>query len=531
MNKINFFLLATALISSPLMADYNAVIDGQQSGPYSIDQISEFNQSGKLSKDTLVWKDGMTDWAKASLQPDLQSVFKKVAPPPLPSSLPPALPIPDNETVTTVQSSDVNKINKMSDANAVLSSSDSIDEWADSVAVNFGREPGGFGEQEGKFLIFKSQAVSVKPTDPDYGDALINAFDKALTKVQEEYLLIRFGKTITDKTKEFFSDSSTNAKDLEFPKAAAPDFVEKLMDIFDKSLDVAGKKLDKELVELGVSPEEIAKTPEKVKKDLLRDKFIKNTIRTASGSIAGLFVVQTAVVTDKQGKTNVGVVSIASDKTIQIAKDIKMQRASLVTGASKEIKDYLPKANESFLHSFGTRLMYDMDGSPAIISYGLASYRNDSGDDYIDDELKSEAREEAVSNADAQIAELINGYMNVKNDRQRGEEINKFVEREVKPDSSTMEKTVKNIIKITNNNTKSSATAKLQGISTIKNWKYKSPEGHHFVGAVRVWKYSTLNAVNGFNKPELKTAESVQKASSYQQKEQYSRPVNSAADF
>lgn len=434
-----------------------------------------------------------------------------------------------------INSNDIEQQNKMSDPKTIkmIDASDDIEDWAQSVLDNFGIDS--FGETNGKFIIFAQQSVSLKPSDPQFGDALINAFDKAMMNLQEKYIMIRFGSATTEKLKTFFSDSSTNAKNIELPKQD-PLFFNKVMMLIDKNLDLASKKLDKELIDLGANPETLKSMPETVKKDFFKDKFIKNTIKKASGSIAGLIPLQTKLVIDKSGKAVIGLVGIASDKTIQIAKDISLQRKSNIIGKGKEIKRLLPETPAEFVATMGTRLTYDLDGSPAIISYGLGSYVANSGDDYINDELKEEAKQSAIANADAQIAELINGSMNAKSERKRGEEINKYIERENIPNSDTVEKTVKNMINITNRYSKSAASAKLQGISTIKTWRYTLPDSKiKMVGAVRVWKYSTLQAVKNFNskpKPNLKNNTTTHSNSSSRKTyESKSKVVNSMQDF
>jgi len=530
------YLAFCSLYSNIIFADsYYVMIDGKQNGPKTMEQLSELKQSGQLFSDSMVWKDGMAGWKPAGSQSSLQSLFSVMPPPPpmtpAQSVAPPPPPVALNSTVNSQSSmnqSDVNELNKMADPKSVQSASDSIDDWADKAVRNFGRNEGEFGEKNGKFILFASQSVSIKSTDPQYGDALINAYDKALTKIQEEYVMIRFGKTITEKAKSFYSDRSTDADNLELPPRSDPRYHRKMLAVFEKSLDVADKKLDKELIELGEDPQKFKMMPVKIKKDLFRDKFFQKAIRKASGSISGLFPLQTAVISDKSGKNVVGIIAIASPKTIQIAKDIKLQRPSLVKGKGRDISTLLPASNEDYLHVFGTRLAYDIDASPVIISYGVSSYRADTGDDYINDELKSEARNAAISNADAQIAEIINGHMSVNNERKRGEEIKKFVEREVRVDSDTIEKTIKSIIKITNNQTKSSASAKLQGISTVKRWRYTAKTGQKFVGAVRVWKYSTLKSINNFNKSKYSNKS---KKVMYQDSMKASQPVNSIDDF
>lgn len=423
---------------------------------------------------------------------------------------------------------DVNELNMQSNPNTVSDASDTIDDWAYEAIQKFGVDE--FGEHNGKFFFFASQSVSLKPTDPQFGDALVNAYDKALMELQNKYLMARFGRTIVDKVKQFYSDRSTNAKEIDLPNPSAPNFTDKVLNIMDKSLDVTDKKLDKELAELGVNPDEVAKMTPKMKKDVFRDKFLKSTMRKASGSIAGLFPLQTSIAKDSTGKYVVGIIAIATQKTIQIAKDIKLQRQSIVQGKGKDVKSLLPQDDTKYLSTFGVRLSYDLDGTPMIVSYGIGSYSKD-GDDYIDEQLKSEAKANAVSNADAQIAEIVNGYMNINENRKNGEEIKKYVERDITPNSDSIEKTIKNIIKITNNSAKSSASISLKGISTVKTWRKTTKEGVKFVGAVRVWKYKTLKAVKDFNNGKYKSKNTQKKATSYSKSLEVSEPVNDVNDF
>lgn len=525
--------------SASVAAAYHVMVNNQQQGPVSMDQLQGMQQSGAITPDTLVWTSGMAGWEKAGAQPALQGLFAvaqppAAMPPPPPAAMPPAPPVsvqvaaaPSvSSQATAINQNDVNEINAMSDPKSVQTASDDMDDWSETVLAQFKIE--NFGETNGKFVLYASQSVSLKPTDPQYGDALVNAFDKAMMTLQEKYLMIRFGKTMTDKVRSFYADGSTNAREIPLPPVDEPRYIAKLLTVFEKGLDVTEKKLDQQLMELGVNPAELAGLTPTRKKDIFRDKFLKTTLRKASGSIAGLFPIQTNVITDSAGSTNIGVVAVASPKTIQVAKDIRLQRKSLIKGKGRDIKSLLPGSAQEYLGTLGVRLTYDQDGTPAIISYGIASYQPDTGDDYMNDELKSDAKNGAVANADAQIAEIINGRMNAKNERKTGEEVRKFVEREMKVDSDTVEKTIKNIIKITNREAKSSARAQLQGISTVDNWRHTAKTGQKFVGAVRVWKYSTLQAVNSFNKPR---PPATQKKNPFQTHRQSSKPVNTMDDF
>ena len=61
---------------------------GQQTGPFSAQQLQQQIQGGSLTRDTLVWKQGLAAWTAAGQVPELSSLFGAV-PPPLPPAPPP----------------------------------------------------------------------------------------------------------------------------------------------------------------------------------------------------------------------------------------------------------------------------------------------------------------------------------------------------------------------------------------------------------------------------------------------------------
>jgi hypothetical protein len=394
----------------------------------------------------------------------------------------------------TISQKDVVEQNKMSDASQMISSED-LDDWAEVFRESFGFAENNLST-DGKFFVYATSPVSVKESDPQYGNALISAFDEAMSKIQKQYVMTLFGKNITDKVKSFYSDESTNNEEIKLPKAGSPGFFDKLLGVLSKKLDLTEKKLDEELIDAGVDPESLKKIPQTKKKDIFRNSLIKTNIQKASGSMAGLVVVKTAIATGENGQSHIGVIAISSPKTKQISKDISLNRESLISGKGSKIINLIPKNKSDFINNFGTRLAYDENGSPNIISYGIASY-TPSKNSYINANLKQRAKQSAKSNADGQIAELVNGYMSVRNSDKSGFENKKYAERELVPNSDTMIREVNNVVQVMSEKIKSSARVNLQGISTIKNWHWTSKAGHKFVGSVRVWNYDNVASIEG----------------------------------
>ena len=67
----------------PQASTYYVAMGGQQAGPFDAAALKQYVQGGQLTKDTLVWKDGMPNWIAAGQVPDLSNLFGAV-PPPLP---------------------------------------------------------------------------------------------------------------------------------------------------------------------------------------------------------------------------------------------------------------------------------------------------------------------------------------------------------------------------------------------------------------------------------------------------------------
>ena len=67
----------------PAAVQYYAAINGQQAGPYTIDQLRQLVAAGTINQQSQMWKQGMANWAAANTLPDLAGLFNNT-PPPLP---------------------------------------------------------------------------------------------------------------------------------------------------------------------------------------------------------------------------------------------------------------------------------------------------------------------------------------------------------------------------------------------------------------------------------------------------------------
>ena len=66
----------------PSQVQYTLNINGQNQGPYDMQQLQQMVQSGQLTRQTYVWKQGMANWEVAGNVQELSLLFGAVPPPP-----------------------------------------------------------------------------------------------------------------------------------------------------------------------------------------------------------------------------------------------------------------------------------------------------------------------------------------------------------------------------------------------------------------------------------------------------------------
>jgi membrane protease subunit (stomatin/prohibitin family) len=78
----------------PGAARFYIAVNNQQAGPFDATRLGELVGSGQLTRETLVWREGMGAWTPAGQVADLRALFGATPPPPIPPSGggPPPLP-------------------------------------------------------------------------------------------------------------------------------------------------------------------------------------------------------------------------------------------------------------------------------------------------------------------------------------------------------------------------------------------------------------------------------------------------------
>ncbi len=65
---------------------YHIAVNGQPTGPFEVSVLAQMATAGQFTADSLVWKNGMAQWAKAGTVEELKNLFANAMPPILPSN-------------------------------------------------------------------------------------------------------------------------------------------------------------------------------------------------------------------------------------------------------------------------------------------------------------------------------------------------------------------------------------------------------------------------------------------------------------
>ena len=68
----------------PPVTQYLLSVNGQQEGPFNMQQLQQMVMNSQLQTNTFVWKQGMQNWVEAGQVMELQSLFNSMPPPPPP---------------------------------------------------------------------------------------------------------------------------------------------------------------------------------------------------------------------------------------------------------------------------------------------------------------------------------------------------------------------------------------------------------------------------------------------------------------
>jgi membrane protease subunit (stomatin/prohibitin family) len=76
---------STAPPPIPVQISFFVAVNGQQAGPFDVNTLKQMVSQNQITRETLVWKEGMANWATAGSVSELSVLFGSV-PPPIPQA-------------------------------------------------------------------------------------------------------------------------------------------------------------------------------------------------------------------------------------------------------------------------------------------------------------------------------------------------------------------------------------------------------------------------------------------------------------
>lgn len=423
-----------------------------------------------------------------------------------------------------VVQADIDEQNNLSDSSTKDITPQSLDDFFEEFKEQHGIEYS--VSKNGRTFFTSHETVTFSESDPDFGKSLNLAFDKVMLKLQAEFVRDNFGDIANSTYVREFTDGSTNNRQFaDLPPAG------RMAQVVNKIVNLAGAELDSKLAEYGIEVDE--GISEERKKELVVKNFVNKTRTKANSNMQGLIPVQTAITKEEGGSYyKIGVIAVMSDKTRQVAIDMRQKRASLIKGKGRNLKDILPAKNEGFLSEHGIRLVYNEKGDPVIISYGQWSYRTTSNA-RSNEFAKDAAFDQARARADAAVADFINRNIQLNETRETGEKYEETISQIIKNGSVEIEepKEVLEIIEIANQEITARSSMKLRGLGTLKRWSAKDANGIPYVGVVRYYSHDNVLNAERMVAPVKPSAAQPKPAAAGKSVSTKSRVVNDMDDF
>lgn len=497
-----YFIFFLILLLSPGISfadNYYIIVNQKQEGPFTPEQLKQKKNNNELTKETMVWTNGMPGWEKAGDQQELMAIFI-ATPPPLPvpeNNLPPAIPsipeVPNTESEKKLSPEAIDPQEIISsqepiDLSSFQSVKNKIEQYAQEKNIKFGVE-----NSKGQTYYYASSTISVEETNPQWPKWRVIAYKRAFSKIQNNFLESTYGNIAGEKINQYFQDDSDNK--LDFPTKDDNRPNTKLAAIWEKLITLSGAKLDQALRENGIDPAKYSAAPLEQRKTLFMDNFIESSVKKAAGQLAGLMPVITFEATDSKGGHSIGVIAMYYGKLKELASSIQKNISPMLTHKSgKTISSQISDNEKLLSNTFGTRLVFDENSNPAIISYGQWSYSYNGKNDRKRARGYEYALKKAKTESQKQISEFINSnafYQEIEETNAKEQE-----EAVLSRDGNISQEEIIGIVDKLRSKMNVKFNADLTGIKTAKTWSYTHPTGHEIVGVVSVWTQKNVEAAN-----------------------------------
>jgi hypothetical protein len=346
----------------------------------------------------------------------------------------------------------------------------------------------------GAYIGWGVGSIKLEPDDVRYGQARIAAFYRAIASAKGDFTRFRQQEIVTETTREFFFD---DFPELERETDETSYLKDRISIIAEKAIDLGEAHLDRLLVEVNVDSEKYGEADRNEKERILNDAISQMVTNRAMSSLSGV-----RALANFEDLKSVGVLIIYNEQSEQIARqiargDVVSRRPSdIVTRTILDQIDTQFKSEEDYIPVHGVRLMEDETGEKVVVAFGQwspAITKNTSST--IREARVEAARRQARNNAIAALTNFINSTLVLEDFSQfrESEDVMRITtsKRVEEVESYEIGERVEEIVN-------QYGTAKLEGITTVKEWAANDPKtGHIIIGHVAMWSPATRDAALG----------------------------------
>jgi len=318
--------------------------------------------------------------------------------------------------------------------------------------------------------------------DADFIIKRHTAFMRAYAKIREDFVKTSLNSTIKSKVDSaFLKDRAAEEKQ----DASSASQVQRLAQ---KTMALAESELDKKLEDNGVDPAKFATLA--AKRKALCQKILGVAAVHAFGSCAGISVVKTLEGRGTDGNYTIGVIAKFDPQYVYfadcMAKLVRPQPSKPGINVGKMLQ------SDKMANNFGTRLYYDEDGMPALVSFGQWAVSGESRDRTERKMQEKAARLQAEAQANIDMNNFIKGSLTYDEASAGGEEWSKTIsyDEEGVPVNSEIDDSIKDYV---NRESTTKANLRMAGREVLLSKMISHPDTKQKIAIAAIgWSFSRL---------------------------------------
>lgn len=365
-----------------------------------------------------------------------------------------------------------------------------------------------------KATVYKQTAsIDVGTDDPQYYDYLTSAYNQAILELKAQVALSKAGSVAVKEAYSYYNKT-------------VPDTI--LQDELKKESDERLTQMQAEQdmdgvfgIVFGIISKAVQDKPEaekkrlevEVTKDIFNKAYSDGFVKSGFDSIEGLVPYANFIVTKDNGEIEIGVLAYTTEKSIQLARDLKQGRQSKKTENKEQCKDPTEVADalsdEELLSTFGLKYFYNENCRPSLLAYGMDSFIKEEG---MNADYRKESSERARGMADKFMSNFLNSNVNafIKDTKVQQKTVQAMMkaarENDVTNYNAPEKKKTNAIIKEMSQEFSSSSSMNLRGIEDVRSWSVDKDD-YEVVGVIRYYSRDSIEAANEKFNPKTQTNE------------------------